>query len=269
MTKNLVSKQVYQGVKNRITHLGVVVAAVGVLLRPLCVLASEDDEKSDLQEYVVSQPVQPLPMDCAAKHGKLLLRLSETQAHVALASIGRHGGVEHNHRQDLSKHGYNSSFAQYQAPDVDLLTSDSETINFADTLDSGTPVMLNFIFTTCTTICPVLSASFQQVQALLGDSADGVLMISISIDPEYDTPEKLAEYAERFAAGGQWKFLTGHIDDIIAVEKAFDIFRGSKTNHEPVTFLRAGQADEWLRIEGFANAGEIVAEYNLLSGPSS
>jgi protein SCO1/2 len=124
--------------------------------------------------------------------------------------------------------------------------------------------MLNFIFTTCTTICPVLAASFYQVQHELGEESKNVKMISISIDPEYDTPEKLRSYAERFNAGPQWQFLTGETDDIIAVEKAFDAFRGAKMNHEPLTFIRAKEDGSWVRITGIASAKEILSEYRNL-----
>ena len=138
-------------------------------------------------------------------------------------------------------------------------------VRLDELLDTDRPVMLNFIFTTCTTICPVLSASFKQVQDLMGAEAREVLMLSITIDPEYDTPEKLAEYSKRFSAGEQWKFLTGHMDSVVRVEKAFDIYRGSKINHEPVTLMRTGRSSQWLRSEGFANAKEIVAEYKNLN----
>ena len=100
----------------------------------------------------------------------------------------------------------------------------------------------------------------------MGSEVDEITMVSISIDPEYDTVEKLSAYAQRFEAGGQWQFFTGQLEDVIAVERAFDIFRGSKMNHEPVTLIRVSNNQLWLRIDGLANAGDIVSEYrNLLS----
>ena len=86
-------------------------------------------------------------------------------------------------------------------------------------------------------------------------------MISITIDPEQDTPERLKEYAGRFKAESGWLFLTGSIDNIIATQKAFDAYRGDKMNHVPLTFLRSTQDGSWVRLEGFASANEVVAEY--------
>jgi protein SCO1/2 len=145
-----------------------------------------------------------------------------------------------------------------------LVDKDNNKIAIDEALATEEPVMLNFIFTTCTTICPVLSATFTQVQRELGDEAGQLRMISISIDPEYDTPERLRDYAVRFKAGPQWAFYTGTNDDIVTVQKAFDAYRGSKANHEPLTFLHVPGDPQWVRINGLASAGDVVREYRRL-----
>lgn len=167
-------------------------------------------------------------------------------------------------RQLAKKKGYRRSEHVYQLPERALVSMDGKATSLARELDTDRPVMLNFIFTTCTTICPILSATFSQVQKKLGPESEQITMISISIDPEYDTPEQLQVYAERFGAGPQWRFLTGEMIDIIAVEKAFDAYRGSKMSHEPLTFLRAGSDSKWVRLDGIASAEEIVNEYRQL-----
>ena len=126
------------------------------------------------------------------------------------------------------------------------------------------PVMLNFIFTTCTTICPVQSAAFSQVQQKLGAESDQVRMISFTIDPEHDTPERLRAYARRFGAGPQWQFLTGNLSDIVTVQKTFNAYRGNKMSHEPLVLLRASPDASWVRLDGMASATDIVREYRQL-----
>ncbi len=228
-------------------------------------VASENNAEAEFSQYVVAGRDKPFEMDCATKHAKYLPQADIDQdSQFRLASISGDNATGLPHRQALSRSSYSRKLAMYKAPDVELIAEDNSVIRFAELLHTDQPIMLNFIFTTCTTICPVLSASFRQVQDLMGSQANEVLMISVSIDPEYDTPEKLADYAERFSAGEQWTFLTGQIDDVVRVEKAFDIFRGSKTNHEPVTLIRSADNAEWVRIEGFANAEEIVAEYKKI-----
>jgi|GEM_PF-682622 len=174
-------------------------------------------------------------------------------------------GEHAQHQQMMQRQGYARSVNDYALSNLALVDMDGKATTLQQELDTPMPVLLNFIYTTCTSICPVLSATFSQVQQDMGSEAQHVRMISITIDPEQDTPEQLRSYAERFHAGPQWRFLTGELDSIIAVQKVFDIYRGSKTNHEPITLLRASGASEWVRVEGLASAAEIMKEFNALA----
>ncbi len=89
-------------------------------------------------------------------------------------------------------------------------------------------------------------------------------MISISIDPEVDRPDKLAAYAQKFSAGNDWQFLTGALTDVISVLKSFDSYRGDKMNHEPITLLRNAGAREWVRLDGLTSAADLLREYRTL-----
>jgi protein SCO1/2 len=121
-------------------------------------------------------------------------------------------------------------------------------------------VAVNFIFTTCTTICPVMTATFAQMRRALGPDAGRVRLVSISIDPEYDRPQVLKSYGERFGAGGDWSFLTGDSGDVQRVLRAFAADNGSKMNHRPLTLLRAGGGGEWVRIDGLASGSQLAGE---------
>ncbi len=167
----------------------------------------------------------------------------------------------HHHHHAMADAGYTRAVASYQTPDVRLVDENGKEISLHDALDAPGPVMLNFIFTTCTTVCPVMSGTFSQAQDKLGK----VRMVSISIDPEHDTPSRLKDYAKRFEAGPQWSMLTGSIENSIAVQRAFDIYRGDKMNHEPVTFMRTGPGQPWTRINGFISADDLVHEYAKLA----
>ena len=124
--------------------------------------------------------------------------------------------------------------AAYTVPDVKLVDADGAAVPLRSQLaNQDKPVILNFIFTSCGAICPVMSATFAQVQAALGPERDAVRMVSISIDPEQDTPAALKTYAGKFGARPQWQMLTGSLDDSIAVQRAFDVYRGDKMGHQP------------------------------------
>lgn len=173
--------------------------------------------------------------------------------------------MEHHQHHAMAGNGYTRSVASYQMPDVKLVDADGNEVVLADSLAVDEPVMLNFIFTTCTTVCPVMSATFSLVQEKLEQERDAVRMVSISIDPEHDSPEQLNEYAKRFEAGPQWSMLTGSLEDSIAVQRAFNVYRGDKMSHEPVTFIRNGADQPWVRIDGFASADELLREYRDLT----
>ena len=160
---------------------------------------------------------------------------------------------------------YQSGQSDYKLDGLSLTRMDETNVDLSAELSSDAPVVLNFIFTTCSTVCPVLSATFSNFQEKLGADATSVKMISISIDPEQDTPAKLREYAKKFQAGPQWQFYTGSVSQSVDVQRAFDAYRGGKMNHIPLTFLRAAGKTEWVRLEGFTSATELLNEYQRLS----
>lgn len=168
------------------------------------------------------------------------------------------------HRQAMDQIGYQRTQEHYTPPAIALTTMNGEQVSLAELLDTDQPVALNFIFTSCTTICPIMSATFAHAQKSLGDEAQQIHWISISIDPEYDTPQRLRAYAQRFKAGAQWSFLTGTTEDITTVQRAFDVYRGDKMNHIPVTLLRAGRSAPWVRLHGLTSGTALVSEYRQL-----
>lgn len=174
--------------------------------------------------------------------------------------------AHHGQGMDAMRGVYTRSVASYKIPDLKLVDMNGAAVSLREGLGGNEPVMLNFIYTTCTAICPVMSATFHHVQDQLGPESSKVRMISISIDPENDTPAKLREYAGKYHAGPQWKMLTGSAANSVAVQRAFDAFRGDKMNHAPATFIRAGGADQpWVRLDGFASAPDIIKEYRQLA----
>ena len=158
------------------------------------------------------------------------------------------------------------STVAYQTPVVTLVREDGKSVSLSHELDDGRPVLLNFIFTTCSSICPLVSQTFAEFQRKLGSEADAVHLMSISIDPEEDTPRRLVEYAQKFHAGPEWQHYTGTLAASLAAQRAFDVYRGEKMNHTPVTLMRAAPGKPWLRIEGFVTPDELVHDYrNLLA----
>ena len=164
------------------------------------------------------------------------------------------------HKAAMARSNYSVSEREYHIPDVNLIDAEGRVSSLRSMLDADEPVAVNFIFTTCRTICPVMTATFAQMQRQLGSLADGMRLVSISIDPEYDRPDVLKSYAAQFGAGRNWTFLTGDSGDIVDVLQSFDVFTGTKMNHQPVTLLKGPGDESWTRIDGLASGEGLARE---------
>lgn len=160
---------------------------------------------------------------------------------------------------------YQRSVRSYAIPDVVLTDADARPVRLRELLATKDAVMLNFIFTTCGTVCPVMVKVFADLPASLGAPAKTLRMISISIDPDNDTPARLKTYAGTVGAGARWTFLTGRAQDIRTVQFAFDSYRGDKMNHEPLTLMRQAPGRPWIRIDGFATPEQLAREYRKVA----
>lgn len=145
-------------------------------------------------------------------------------------------------------------------PAVRLRQHTGQAVSFDASLGDDRPVLLNFVYTSCTTVCPPMSQIFAATQEKLGERREQVRMVSISIDPEHDNAARLREYATRFEAGPQWRFHTGSTEAIDAVQRAFNVYRPDKMGHTPVTFVRPKGSRQWLRLDGYASPDQLIRE---------
>ena len=203
-----------------------------------------------------------------SRTGKPLQALAQAVSAICLLAASAGSGADeaaadphaHHHQMMQAPPPIARRTASYVAPDVILVRSDGARVSFAHELDDGRPVLLDFIYTSCTTICPVMSQTFAEVQKRLGRDAAKVKMVSVSIDPEEDTPARLTEYAKRYQAGAQWSFYTGTTEASVVTQRAFDAYRGDKMNHSPVTFFRSAPGQPWVRLDGFATPDAVLGE---------
>ncbi len=144
-------------------------------------------------------------------------------------------------------------------PDTTVYDQNGRKLNFYTDLVKGKTVAINFIFTTCTTICPPLSATFRRVQQSLQEqSARDVQLISISVDPVTDVPARLKEFAAKFKAGANWTFVTGSKPEIDDLLRALGGYVGDKNDHTPLVLIGNDTAHFWTRAYGLAPASQLV-----------
>jgi protein SCO1 len=147
----------------------------------------------------------------------------------------------------------NYSFSSMQIPNVRVLDQNGRALDFYTDLVKGQNVAINFIFTTCTTVCPVLTATFRRVQTQLEASQSNVKLISVSVDPTIDTPERLRDFADKFKAGPGWTFVTGDKSEIDSLLQRLGAGVGNKNDHTSMILIGNDPADVWTRTYGLSS----------------
>lgn len=147
-----------------------------------------------------------------------------------------------------------------KVPNAKLVDQDGNKVRFYD-LIKGKVVALNFVFTTCKTICPPMGANFVALKEKLQDKVDAkeLVMLTVSIDPVNDTPERLKAWSDRYEAGPGWTLLTGDKKEVNQLLKGLKVFTAVKEEHSPLILLGKEGSDDWIRTNGLANPDELVS----------
>jgi protein SCO1 len=141
-------------------------------------------------------------------------------------------------------------------PDTELVDQDGHSVHFYSDLVRGHTVAINFIFTNCQTICPLLGATFGKLNRLLAKDS-GFQLISISIDPENDTPARLREYAAKFGPSPSWRLLTGDKGHVTELLRALGAYSPDKNAHSGEVLIGNGQ-EAWIRGNGLGSPAALA-----------
>jgi protein SCO1/2 len=191
----------------------------------------------------------------------ILLRLTAIAlllaAPAAFAQHEDHGTAHHAHAGE-------EKAPPMRIADVPVVDQSGNAKRFYSELVKDRIVAMNFIFTSCTTICPTLGANFAKVQSLLGESGRDVSLISISIDPVNDTPARLAAWSTRLGGKPGWTLVTGEGTDIDSLLKSIGAFTPDKNDHGPLVVLGDDRTGRWQRMNAFAAPAKIAEALQTL-----
>ena len=153
-------------------------------------------------------------------------------------------------------------------PDVEVLDQDGNALHFYTDLIKDKTVAINFIFTNCTTICPPLAATFARLQKEMGDQVGrDVHLISISVDPLTDTPERLKAWGAKFKAGPGWTFVTGEKSEMDKLLNALGAAVSKREDHTPALIIGNDSKGVWTRTYGLAKISQITGVIqNVMAG---
>ncbi|HSS22483.1 MAG TPA: SCO family protein [Pyrinomonadaceae bacterium] len=151
-----------------------------------------------------------------------------------------------------------AAFLSKNIPDVQIYDQTGRRLNFYSDLIKGKTVAINFIFTTCTGVCPPLTATFRRVQQDLAKQGLPAQLISISVDPVTDTPARLQEFAAKFKAAPGWTFVTGDKSAIDSILQALGTAVANKTDHTSMILIGNDVTGEWTRAYGLSSPAVLI-----------
>ncbi len=170
-----------------------------------------------------------------------------------------------HHKAMLNKPAEAAESTDVDLKDLSLVDQDGRKVLFASEVIGDRIVVMDFVYTSCTTVCPVLSAVFGQVQERLGDQlGNEVSLVSVSVDPTRDTPQRLKAYAARHKARPGWIWLTGPKQTMDEVLDGMGAYSPNFEDHPSMVLVGDGRTGEWSRFFGFPSPDRLMEQVNAL-----
>jgi protein SCO1/2 len=176
------------------------------------------------------------------------------------------GGGEKVPKPQADLQAYQARGLREHFPNVVLINQDRKKVHFYDDLIEGKLVVIQFMFTNCERFCPMVTPNLVKVQEELRKRAPGeVSMVSITVDPNHDTPEVLKAYAEKFHIQEGWQFLTGRKSDIDRLRRELGLYYPEDKQFEHMNMITIGKepTGQWLSMRAL-NKPDVIAYTVLL-----
>ena len=148
---------------------------------------------------------------------------------------------------------------------IRLTTQHGRRVRFYDDLIKDKVVMINLMYTTCTKICPANSARLARIHDLLEKwMGRDITVLSLSIDGNVDTPERLKEYWQAFGAKPGWLFLTGDYGEIEKLRRELGVYDldpiidADKSQHSGVLTIGNDRTDRWIALPLMMHAKQLA-----------
>ena len=197
--------------------------------------------------------------------GLLLLLLSTLllalPADSGLAAAGGSTGKKSMSPGDIER-------ARSYFTDTEMTTHEGKKVRFySDTLDNRI-VVINVMYTSCKGACPMLTQKLSMVSRELGDLfGDQVHFVSVTNDPERDTPEALTEYANKQGVNlDGWTFLTGPKADIDRVIRKIGLYTPQFEQHKSIILIGNTRTGHWQKVPPHLPHEAVAVKLKELAG---
>jgi protein SCO1/2 len=178
--------------------------------------------------------------------------------------------MNHSHHQHHMQQNTDSATGPKVAsvsitiPETSLIDQDGRNVQVVSEIIADKLVYMTTIYTTCTTICLPIGVNLARLQKILSDEIgaqtvrDKLVLLTISIDPAVDTPQRLNAWKDQFNGGPGWTLLTGPSNDVDDLLKATGLFIADFKDHSPIGLLGRIDSQQWTRISSLAKPQEIA-----------
>lgn len=152
-----------------------------------------------------------------------------------------------------------------ELPDLEVWNQDGRSVRFPSEVIKDRMAVVSFIYTTCTTACPLTAGRLSKLQETLGDRLEReVRIVSITLDPTVDTPARLKEYGQKFHARPGWTWLTGASPTVKRLLQEMGVYTPDYTAHPPVLLIVDGRRSLAIKLYGFQSPQRILAQIDRL-----
>ncbi|MBR0848848.1 SCO family protein [Bradyrhizobium diazoefficiens] len=147
-----------------------------------------------------------------------------------------------------------------QIPDLSLTDQDGHQVRFLTDVLRQRPAIISFIYTRCTTTCPLVGATVATVTEKLHAPPEKLAIVSISIDPDYDTPDRLLEWRKLYGDIPQWTLLTGPKREINQLLRAFGAYSSNLEDHSEILLIGPDASGQWIRMSSLEAWENVAAQ---------
>jgi protein SCO1/2 len=149
--------------------------------------------------------------------------------------------------------------------DTLLVDQDNRKLRLASDALADKVVVVSFVYTNCTDVCPMVSHTFSKLQASLAPLMEKkVRLVSLTVDPARDTPARLAEYAAHFEPKPGWLWLTGDVSNVAQALQSFGIHITKPENHPAQILVGDAKSGRWTRFYDIDKPQQVLAKVDEL-----
>jgi protein SCO1/2 len=154
-------------------------------------------------------------------------------------------------------------------PDIEVVNQDGRHVRFNSQVVEGRIAIVTGFFTTCSSMCPITQEKLSQVAKLLGPRlGKHVVIVSVSVDPQNDTPARMKDWAGKFHIGPGWTLLSGNHAEVDTLLKSLGLSVPLPQRHQSALMI-GGTASGWVRISSWTSAEKLVKLVESMSPAKS